>query len=103
MDYCNWVQGFINFATSIPRNFSGGCIRCPCKKCKNKKYIHPDVVTMHLLHKGFMDDSLCWYAHRELFVRIERMVERMVGVACVRRRGDRPPPSSSVECLSWQI
>jgi hypothetical protein len=52
MDYCNGVQDFINFAISILRNFSGGSIRCPCRKCKNKKYLHPDVVTMHLLHKG---------------------------------------------------
>ena len=37
MDYCNRVQGFINFATFIPRNFSGYSIRCPCRKCKNKK------------------------------------------------------------------
>jgi hypothetical protein len=34
---------------------------------------------MHLLHKGFMEDYLCWYAHGELFVRNESMVERMVG------------------------
>jgi hypothetical protein len=34
---------------------------------------------MHLLHKGFMEDYLCWYAHRELFVCNESMVERMVG------------------------
>ena len=34
---------------------------------------------MHLLHKGFMEDYQCWYAHRELFVRNESMVERMVG------------------------
>ena len=24
MDYCNGIQGFINFTTSIPRNFTGG-------------------------------------------------------------------------------
>jgi len=54
MDYYNGVQGFINFTTSIPRNFTGGGIRYACKKCQNKKYLHPDVVTMHLLHKGFM-------------------------------------------------
>jgi hypothetical protein len=47
--------------------------------CKNKKFLHPDVATMHLLHKGFMEDYLCWYAHRELFVCNESMVERMVG------------------------
>ena len=79
MDYCNGVQGFINFATSILRNFSECSIRCPCRKCKNKKYLHPDVVTIHLLHKGFMEDYLCWYAHRELFVRNKSTIERMVG------------------------
>jgi hypothetical protein len=31
------IQGFINYALSNPRNISGGGIRCPCKKCKNKK------------------------------------------------------------------
>jgi hypothetical protein len=50
MDYCNEVQGFINFATSIPINFTKGGIRCPCRKCQNKKYLHPDVVTMYCLY-----------------------------------------------------
>ena len=71
--------GFINFATSIPRNFTGGGIRCPCRKCENKKYLHPNVVMMHLLHKGFMENYLCWYAHREVFVRNKRIGERVVG------------------------
>ena len=30
VDYCNGVQGFINFTTSIPRNINGGGIRCLC-------------------------------------------------------------------------
>jgi len=54
-------------------------MRCPCRKCKNKKFLHPDVVTMHLLTKWFMEDYLCWYTHGELFVPNESMVERMVG------------------------
>ena len=41
--------------------------------------MHQDVVTMHLLTKGFMEDCLCWYAHGELFVPNESMVERVVG------------------------
>jgi len=61
------------------KNFSGGGIRYPCMKCKNKTFLHPEVVTIHLLHKWFMENYLCWYAHRELFVRNESMVERMVG------------------------
>jgi len=34
---------------------------------------------MHLLHKGFMENYLCWYAHREVFVRNKSMKESMVG------------------------
>jgi hypothetical protein len=79
MDYCNGVQGFINFTTSIPRNFTGGGIRCPCRKCENKKYLHPDVVMMHLLHKGFMENYQYWYAHGEVFGSKRRMEETVVG------------------------
>jgi len=78
MDYCNRIQGFINFTTSIPRNFTGGGIRCPCRKCQNKRYLHLDIVTMHLLHKGFMENYQCWYAHGEVFVSKRRMGERVV-------------------------
>jgi hypothetical protein len=34
MDYCNGVQGFINYALSNLRNISRGSIRCSCKRCK---------------------------------------------------------------------
>jgi hypothetical protein len=78
MNYCNGVQGFINFATSIPRNFIRGGISCPCRKCENKKYPYSDVVMMHLLHKYFMKNYLCWYAHEEVFVHNKRMEERVV-------------------------
>jgi hypothetical protein len=56
---CNGVQNFINFITSISRNISGGGIRCPYRRCKNKMSLHPDDVTIHLLHKGFMEEYLC--------------------------------------------
>jgi len=62
-----------------PAPFTGGGIRCPCRKCQNKKYLHPDVVTMHFLHKGFMENYQCWYAHGEVFVSKKRMEERVVG------------------------
>jgi hypothetical protein len=29
---------------------------------KIKKFFNPDVVTMHLLHKWFMKEYLCWYS-----------------------------------------
>jgi hypothetical protein len=50
MDYCNDVEGFfINYALSNMRNISEGDIKCPCKRCNNKNFIDPIVVTMHLL------------------------------------------------------
>jgi hypothetical protein len=49
MNYCNDVEGLINYALSNPKNISEGNIRCPCKSCKNKKFLNPDVITMHLL------------------------------------------------------
>ena len=78
MYYCNGVQGFINYATSILRNISGGGIRCLCKRYKNKLFFDPDVVTMHLLHKEFMEKYICWHAHEEPFVPHETTEEMMV-------------------------
>jgi hypothetical protein len=47
------VEDFINFILSNLKNINDGKIRCPCVKCKNKKFHHKDVVTMHLLKKRF--------------------------------------------------
>jgi hypothetical protein len=33
---------------------------------------------MHLLHKRFKEEYLCWYAHEEPFVPYEIIVEKMV-------------------------
>ena len=34
---------------------------------------------MYLLHKGFMENYQCWYAHGEVFVSKRRMEETVVG------------------------
>jgi hypothetical protein len=49
MNYYNGVEGFINYTLSNPKNISGDNIRCPCERCKNKKFFDPNVVTTHLL------------------------------------------------------
>ena len=49
LNYCNRVEGFINYVLCNPRNISGGSIRCLCKRCKNKKFLDSNVVTVHLL------------------------------------------------------
>jgi hypothetical protein len=52
MHYCNEIQSFINYILSNSINISGGSIRYPYKRCKNKKFINPDFVTMHFLQKS---------------------------------------------------
>lgn len=74
IDYYNRVQGFINYALSNPRNISGGSIRCLCKTCKNKKFLDPDAVMIHLLQKRFMERYLCWFAHGEPYFPHETMI-----------------------------
>jgi len=58
MNYFIEVQGFINYALSNSRNISRCDIRCPYMRCKNKKFIDPDVVTMHLLQKKVYGEIL---------------------------------------------
>ena len=79
MNYCIVVQGFINYALSNTRYIRRGNIICLCKRCKNKEFLDPDVITMHLLQKKFIERYMCWFAHEESYVPHETIVEMMVG------------------------
>ena len=81
MNYCNELQGSINYVISNSRNTSRGCIKCPCKKYRNKMFINPDVFTMNI-QKNSMKEYLFWYAHGKEFVSQEIMVKRMVESNC---------------------
>jgi len=66
----------IIYVLSNPKKISRGGIRCSCKKCKNKKFIDPDVVMMHAssTKKRFMEKYSCWYAHGEPYVSHDSMI-----------------------------
>jgi hypothetical protein len=55
LKYCRgWIiiigfQGFINHAIFNPMNISRGNIRFLYKRCKNKKFLDPDIITMYFL------------------------------------------------------
>ena len=69
-----------NYAISNPRNVSESGIKCPCKRCENKRYLDSDVVTMYLLQKKkFMEQYMCRYAHEEPYISHETIVEMMIG------------------------
>jgi len=73
MDYCNRVQGFINYTLFNPININGDDIRYPCKMCENKKFLDLVVVMMHLLYKkkGLLRDT-CVSLHIENYMFLTR-------------------------------
>jgi len=79
MDYCNGIQGFINYILSNMRNISGKGIKCSCKRYKNKNFLDSYVVTMHLLQKKIHGEIHVLDAYGEPYVPHDTMVERMVG------------------------
>ena len=79
--YCNGFEVFFNYLLSNLRNISGGDIRCPCKRCKNKKIINLDVVMMHLLQKKVHGEILILVCTWEPYVPYETMIKKnMVGL-----------------------
>jgi len=80
INYCNGVQGFMNYVLSNPRNISGEGIRYPCQRYKNKKFLDVDVVTILLLQKkSFIEKYLCLYTYKKPYVPHNTMIEKMVG------------------------
>jgi len=60
------VIGLINFATSHQESFER-CqkLRCPCVKCRCKRYCYVDDVMVHLCEQGFMENYYYWTNHGE--------------------------------------
>ena len=48
------------------------------KGVKIKKFLDLDVLTMHLLQKGFMKKYLCWYAYREPYILHDTIIEMII-------------------------
>ena len=65
MDYCNMVEGFINYTLSNLRNISGGDIRCPCKRCKNKKNFSIQMLLRYIFYKKGSWKNTCVGLHTE--------------------------------------
>ncbi|XP_057993064.1 uncharacterized protein LOC131174044 [Hevea brasiliensis] len=61
------VEYFLNFAYAQVDVASNDKIRCPCSKCKNKKYLQRIDVTYHLYKFGFVGAYTQWDAHGEGF------------------------------------
>ncbi|GLT30185.1 hypothetical protein SLA2020_050020 [Shorea laevis] len=63
IEFKEGVQFFVRFAFSRPKAKSE--VKCPCSKCKCRKWGNPEVVSMHLCKHGFMNNYYTWYVHGE--------------------------------------
>ena len=66
-EFLNSVEEFVTFALGNHQYLSNGDLRCPCKRCKNKKFHGDDVVRLHLYKHGFVEDYYYWISHGESF------------------------------------
>ena len=65
-DFIRGVEEFDRFARSQQDFVVNNVYRCPCTKCKNMKYLTPDVVRLHLYRKGFVQNYWFWTSHGEV-------------------------------------
>ena len=65
-EFQNEVNEFDAFVWRQPEFQSGGKYRCPRAKCKNKVYLTPNEVRMHLMYKSFVKRYWYWKSHGEV-------------------------------------
>ena len=61
----NSVEEFLRFALSKTHLVQSGKLRCPCTRCKNRKFMQEDKVRLHLWRFGFVADYFVWTSHGE--------------------------------------
>ena len=55
------VEQFVEFCQSMPYfERENPQIRCPCKRCGNRRILHPDVIRTHLYSRGFVPNYQQW-------------------------------------------
>jgi len=69
MNYYIGVSFFINYVLSNPRNISEGSIRCPCKKCKNKNFLDPDLPNLTKLLLEYTKSHSYHFSNKDIEMR----------------------------------
>ncbi|KAG8386777.1 hypothetical protein BUALT_Bualt03G0184200 [Buddleja alternifolia] len=64
-EYRMGVKEFINLCQQYPTYMDREKIRCPCWDCKSLKNFPPDMVSYHLLSRGFERDYINWVKQGE--------------------------------------
>ena len=60
------VKEFITTCGQIEQFIREGIIRCPCAKCKCRKFLDIEFIRYHSYKEGFKPDYWVWTEHREI-------------------------------------
>ena len=79
MNYCNGVEGFINYASSKPKILVDVVLYVHIRGVKIKSFsIQMLLRCAFYKKKKFIEKYLCWFAHIEPYVLYETMVEMII-------------------------
>ncbi|XP_057803652.1 uncharacterized protein LOC131018985 [Salvia miltiorrhiza] len=79
-EFMDGLEVFIHYALSRPDLMIGNKIKCPCTKCKNKKFDTPMTVRVHLAKNGFIPRYHIWTMHGEALVQVPDVARRIVTI-----------------------
>ncbi|CAH9072041.1 unnamed protein product [Cuscuta europaea] len=64
-DFKVGVDQFVEFACAQPVFIENSVIKCPCRKCRNRRYKNPSDVKVDLYKWGFEENYWHWTSHGE--------------------------------------
>ncbi|XP_059311029.1 uncharacterized protein LOC132062483 isoform X2 [Lycium ferocissimum] len=85
--YENGAKEFLHFASLDRPNSSE--ILCPCRKCRNRKFVPKDLIVEHIVVDGFLTSYTSWIFHGEKSSQVTGPDTHGI----VRTLGKRPAPS----------
>ncbi|KAK1391118.1 hypothetical protein POM88_019296 [Heracleum sosnowskyi] len=62
------VKEFMKYAVSLPSSSNGTSVKCPCARCKNRRFWNAETVKLHLFKEGFVKDYCEWNRHEEPYI-----------------------------------
>ncbi|XP_065874236.1 uncharacterized protein [Euphorbia lathyris] len=66
-EFVDGVAHFVGFAITKPRFMNDDHIRCPCTRCANRRFEHPNDCKVHLYKYGFLPNYWDWINHGEAY------------------------------------
>ncbi|CAH9130990.1 unnamed protein product [Cuscuta epithymum] len=65
LEFVEGVNHFLDYAFTIAQRNGESMVKCPCTKCKLRKYFDRGIIKTHLCKNGFREQYYIWDCHGE--------------------------------------